>query len=43
MQFITSVARDDVPDGGAAGFAATIAAVRGANPGTTIVVLFPVC
>src|SRR5207248_4293424 len=40
---ITSVARDDVDDGGAAGFAATIAAVRGRNPGTTIEVLIPDC
>ena len=40
---ITSVARDDVPDGGAAGFAATIAAVRDRNPGTTIEVLIPDC
>ena len=40
---ITSVARDDVPDGGAAGFAATIAAVRDRNPGTSIEVLIPDC
>ena len=40
---ITSVARDNVPDGGAAGFAATITAVRGRNPGTTIEVLIPDC
>ena len=40
---ITSVARDDVPDGGAAGFAATIRAVRDRNPGTTIEVLIPDC
>ena len=30
---VTSVARDDVPDGGAAGFAATIHAIRSRNPG----------
>ncbi len=40
---ITSVARDDVPDGGAAAFAATITAVRDRNPGTTIEVLIPDC
>jgi lipoic acid synthetase len=40
---ITSVARDDVADGGAAGFAATIAAVRQRNPGTTVEVLIPDC
>ena len=40
---ITSVARDDIDDGGAAGFAATIAAVRRRNPGTTIEVLIPDC
>jgi lipoic acid synthetase len=40
---VTSVARDDVPDGGAAGFAATIAAIRARNPGTTIEVLVPDC
>ncbi len=40
---ITSVARDDVADGGAAGFAATIAAVRARMPATTIEVLIPDC
>lgn len=40
---ITSVARDDVADGGAAGFAATIHAVREQNPETTIEVLIPDC
>ena len=40
---VTSVARDDVPDGGAAGFAATIAAIRDHNPQTTIEVLIPDC
>jgi lipoyl synthase len=40
---ITSVARDDLPDGGAAGFAATIAAVRGLSPTTRIEVLIPDC
>ena len=36
---ITCVARDDLPDGGAGAFAATIAAVRRASPGTAIEVL----
>jgi lipoic acid synthetase len=40
---ITSVARDDLPDGGAAGFAATIEAVRARTPTTTIEVLIPDC
>jgi lipoic acid synthetase len=40
---ITSVARDDVPDGGASGFAATIAAVRARTPQTTVEVLIPDC
>jgi lipoic acid synthetase len=40
---VTSVARDDVPDGGAAGFAATIAAIRDRNPETTVEVLIPDC
>ena len=38
---VTSVDRDDLTDGGAAHFAATIAAVRAANPSTTIEVLTP--
>jgi lipoyl synthase len=38
---ITSVDRDDLPDGGAAHFAATIAAIRAAAPATTIEVLTP--
>ena len=38
---ITSVDRDDLDDGGAAHFAATIAAVRLASPGTTIEILTP--
>ncbi|HEY7133452.1 MAG TPA: lipoyl synthase [Acidimicrobiia bacterium] len=40
---VTSVARDDVADGGASGFAATIAAIRRRAPGTTIEVLIPDC
>lgn len=38
---ITSVTRDDLPDGGAAHFAATVDAVREAVPGCTIEVLIP--
>ena len=38
---ITSVDRDDLADGGAAHFAATIAAIRKATPGTTIEILTP--
>jgi lipoic acid synthetase len=40
---VTSVARDDLPDGGAAHFAATIAAIRSRAPRTTIEVLIPDC
>jgi lipoyl synthase len=38
---VTSVDRDDLADGGAAHFAATIAAIRSAATGTTIEVLTP--
>ncbi len=38
---ITSVDRDDLPDGGAAHFAAVIAALRAAAPATTVEVLTP--
>jgi len=38
---ITAVARDDLPDGGASHFRATIAAVRTLNPDTVIEVLTP--
>ncbi len=38
---VTSVTRDDLPDGGAGHFAATIVAVRAASPGTTVEVLTP--
>ena len=38
---ITSVDRDDLPDGGAEHFARTIRAIRAAAPGTTIEVLTP--
>ncbi len=38
---ITSVNRDDLPDGGAAQFVRCIESVRAASPGTTIEVLIP--
>ncbi|HEX5643857.1 MAG TPA: lipoyl synthase [Thermoleophilia bacterium] len=38
---ITSVTRDDLPDGGAAQFAAAVAAVRAAVPAATVEVLVP--
>ncbi len=38
---ITSVDRDDLPDGGAEHFARTIRAIRAASPGTTVEVLTP--
>jgi lipoic acid synthetase len=38
---ITSVDRDDLADGGAAHFAATIAAIRTSSPGTTVEILTP--
>ena len=38
---VTSVTRDDLPDGGAAHFAATIAAVRRECPDATVEVLIP--
>lgn len=38
---ITAVARDDLPDGGAVHFRATIEAVREANPGILVEVLVP--
>ncbi len=40
---ITAVARDDLPDGGAAQFAEVIAAVRARNPSTSVEVLIPDC
>ena len=40
---ITCVARDDLADGGAAAFAATIAAIRQASPGTRVEVLVSDC
>lgn len=38
---ITSVTRDDLPDGGAGQFARTIAAIRAHRPGVTVEVLVP--
>jgi lipoic acid synthetase len=38
---VTSVNRDDLPDGGAAHFAETIRAIRSRNPRTTVEVLIP--
>jgi lipoic acid synthetase len=38
---VTSVDRDDLPDGGARHFAETIAAIRAASPGTSVEVLTP--
>jgi len=38
---ITSVDRDDLADGGAAHFSATVGAIRAAAPGTTIEILTP--
>ena len=40
---VTAVARDDLDDGGAAGFAEVIAAVRRRNPGVQVEVLIPDC
>jgi lipoic acid synthetase len=40
---VTSVARDDLPDGGASGFVGTIEAIRRRVPATTIEVLIPDC
>jgi lipoic acid synthetase len=38
---VTSVARDDLPDGGAAHFAATVRAIHEINPGAQVEVLVP--
>jgi lipoic acid synthetase len=40
---VTAVARDDLPDGGAAGFAACVRAIRARSPGTAVEVLIPDC
>jgi lipoyl synthase len=38
---VTSVTRDDLPDGGAGHFAGTISAIKNRNPGTQVEVLIP--
>jgi lipoic acid synthetase len=40
---LTAVARDDLPDGGAAGFAATVEALRAGQPDVGVEVLIPDC
>jgi lipoic acid synthetase len=40
---VTTVARDDLSDGGAAAFAATVASIRGASPSTAIELLISDC
>jgi lipoyl synthase len=40
---VTAVARDDLPDGGASGFAATVAAIRARTPQASVEVLIPDC
>ncbi len=40
---VTAVARDDLADGGAAAFAATVAAIHQRCPGTAVEVLIPDC
>jgi lipoic acid synthetase len=40
---VTAVARDDLADGGAAAFAATIAAIKQRDPGIDVEVLIPDC
>lgn len=40
---ITSVARDDLPDGGAAAFAATVRAIRSRTPTARVELLIPDC
>ena len=40
---VTTVARDDLPDGGASGFAATVLAIRRRSPGTAIELLISDC
>ncbi len=43
LAVVTAVARDDLPDGGASAFAATIAAIRARTPGVKVEVLIPDC
>jgi lipoic acid synthetase len=40
---VTCVARDDLRDGGASGFAATVEAIRAASPGTSVELLIADC
>ncbi len=40
---ITCVARDDLPDGGASGFAATVHTIRATSPGTAVELLIADC
>jgi len=40
---VTAVARDDVADGGASGFAAAVRAIRDRCPGTSVELLIPDC
>jgi lipoic acid synthetase len=40
---VTTVARDDLPDGGAAALAATVDAIRGCSPGTAVELLISDC
>jgi lipoyl synthase len=40
---VTCVARDDLADGGTSGFAATVAAIRAASPGTSVELLISDC
>ncbi len=40
---VTAVARDDLPDGGAAEFAAVVRAIRARTPGVSVEVLIPDC
>jgi lipoic acid synthetase len=40
---VTAVARDDLPDGGASGYAETIGAIRRRCPSTAVEVLIPDC
>jgi lipoic acid synthetase len=40
---VTCVARDDLPDGGASGFAATVHAIRAASPATAVELLIADC
>jgi lipoic acid synthetase len=40
---VTAVARDDLADGGAGAFAATVRAIRARRPGTSVEILVPDC